>query len=460
MNSHKTANTHLRSPFPYCVLVILMGACGYVQAQDSATTSQLETNQAPQTNEPASDRKADLRESIESYRRALNDLSGIYDQSTSELYLSLASAYSELEEFQQAGSAYNEALQSLRISDGLYSELQLRVLSQYTADATLAEDWIQVDNNLYLAHMIARQIYAKTDPRYVEQASRFASWKIRAYQYQLYERGNEESVQEAVEVYTDLIAALSPDTEDYHSTLARYSSAKGLAHYYSALYLESIDWDDFPGVGVDTINQQVCHQEVEIVNGRQVTRTVCENRRMPNPDYFESRVRARNSALTTSIASMRSGFAEAIEIIEAKPNVTVEEIAIAILNLGDINFLVQDFRRANDQYGRVEELLNTRDVPESLRLELIGRPRKIMQGILADLPIDGNLAREAATGVVSFDLSAEGGIRNVSITGSGADIEEANRAVVMKKLQRSIYRPVIAQGEAINSHVVIAASDL
>lgn len=94
MNSHKTANTHLRSPFPCCVLVILMGACGYVQAQDSATTSQLETNQALHTNEPASDRKAALRESIESYRRALDDLSGIYDQSTSELYLSLASAMS------------------------------------------------------------------------------------------------------------------------------------------------------------------------------------------------------------------------------------------------------------------------------------------------------------------------------------------------------------------------------
>jgi len=69
-------------------------------------------------------------------------------------------------------------------------------------------------------------------------------------------------------------------------------------------------------------------------------------------------------------------------------------------------------------------------------------------------------SREAATGVVSFDLSAEGGIRNVSITGSGADIEEANRAAVMQKLRRSIYRPAIAQGETVDSHVVIAAGDL
>jgi len=47
-----------------------------------------------------------------------------------------------------------------------------------------------------------------------------------------------------------------------------------------------------------------------------------------------------------------------------------------------------------------------------------------------------------------------------SITGSGADIEEADRVAVMQKLRRSIYRPAIAQGETVDSHVVIAAGDL
>ena len=120
---------------------------------------------------------------LASYEQAAAEFNGVYDEATSEILVGLASTYEELGNFEEANRIYGEALQSLRIITGLYSEPQLVLLDRFTISTAREKNWVQVESNLNLSSHIASRLYDKSDPRYVGVASRLASWNIKAYQY-------------------------------------------------------------------------------------------------------------------------------------------------------------------------------------------------------------------------------------------------------------------------------------
>ena len=142
---------------------------------------------------------------------------------------------------------------------------------------------------------------------------------------------------------------LSPTSDNYTERMASYMSAKGLAHYYIALYTATIPLDDFPASGNEFITIQRCRQEVVIENGRRVVIQVCEEEEILNPDYFVSRQIEKDTMVQSHLGRMRSSFTEAVDILEADPQATIEQRAIADLNLADMNFLIQEYGRANSQ---------------------------------------------------------------------------------------------------------------
>ena len=436
-------------------LTLHYSAVGY--AQNSPDPS------LPQVDAPLQNHEleiAELSRTVERYRQTLADFNGVYDASTGEIFWSLANAYFELANFAAASSTYAEALLALRIRTGLYTQQQLDLLEQYTSSSTSEKNWVQVDNNLQLSTHIAGRIYDRNDNRYTATANRLASWKIRAYQDGIYRDRNDNSLQEAIRIYARLIDDLPQSDADYGSKLATYLSAKGIAHYYSALYTSTIALADFPASASETLIRQRCYQVIEIIDGQRVVTIVCEDEEIPNPQYFVSKQLEKNAVIQSQIASMRRSFRQAVEAIETKPDATVEEIAVAILNLGDMNFLAQEYDRANAQYARAYELLSADGVSAELRDKLLGEPKKVMQGILAVSPLDTAAAASIPTGIVSFDVSIRGDIRNISVSGRSVDLEDANTELVMAKLRQSTYRPKIADGLPTDSRLRISATDL
>ena len=96
-------------------------------------------------------RQAQIAANIAQYQQDLIGLGGVYSRVTTELNLSLADAYLELDDFDRALEAYGEALQSVRISNGLYSEEQLPLLELFATGSMRAQDWEKTENNLHLA---------------------------------------------------------------------------------------------------------------------------------------------------------------------------------------------------------------------------------------------------------------------------------------------------------------------
>ena len=437
------------TPIQLIAMVFLINQAVFVYAQNSTDQTQFQASS-----------NSELVQSIDRYEQALVNFNGIYDQSITEAYLGLANANSELGNFEEANRVYGEALQSIRITNGLYAEQQLALLELYTMSASFERDWTQVDNNLNLSSHIASRIYENNDPRYLDAVSQFASWKIRSHERDIYGDRNDISLREAIELYEDLIAGLLPASAHYSERLASYLSAKGMAHYYSALYTASISLSDFPSSVSEFITIQRCRQEVEIVDGRRVVVQVCEQEEIVNPEYFVGKQIEKDTMVQSRLSQMRNSFRRAADTVVADPQATLEQRARAILNLGDINFLIQEYGRANTQYSRVDELLSTDGVLNGLRDRLIGESKQVMVGVLDELPFDAELDSASPIGIVSFDVTRTGDIQNINIAGSFAALEDSNQALVMEKLSQSVYRPKIVEGRPIESRLRVSADDL
>ncbi len=408
---------------------------------------------------PEDPRELEITASIAQYERDLIGLGGAYNRISTELNLSLAEAYIELEDFGRAMDAYAEALQSIRISSGLYSEEQLPILEQFSAGAIRAQDWSRTESNLHLAYSIAEQLYQVDDPRFGEIATRYADWKVRAYQGDLLPPQENNPIDESIEIYDSIISAISPDSENYHDNLIDLLSAKGLAHYYSALYVDDSELEDFQGTANETVNQQVCVSRPRMINGVVTYVRVCRTEHAPNPEYFESRARTKSRQLGSNLKAMRESYQQVVETLEDKPEVTPLEIAHAILSLGDINLLINDLEAANTQYTRAYQYLAMENVSQSLRDQVFSRPQKALEVVLARFSTEDE-NDIALSGIVTFSVSKEGKIADARIAGEESDIEEPNRSLVVEKLQSSFFRPAIVDGVAVDSEISMLAADL
>ena len=404
-------------------------------------------------------RQAQIAANIAQYQQDLIGLGGVYSRVTTELNLSLADAYLELDDFDRALEAYGEALQSVRISNGLYSEEQLPLLELFATGSMRAQDWEKTENNLHLAYSLAKQLYEADDPRYSETASRYADWKVRAYQGSLLSPRERNPLNESIEIYDSIVASLSHDSENYHNELINILSAKGLAHYYSALYVDDAELEDFSRIGAATVNQRICRSRPRTINGVTTYVTVCNDERAPNPDYFESRNRAKSRQLESNLRYMRESYQQIVEILSEEAEITPLEIVEAMLNLGDINLLINDLERANSEYSRAFQLLESENVSQSVRNQVFNRPRKALEDVLARFNQD-EFDDIALSGVVTFSVSSEGKIANARISGEESDLADPNRSLVISKLQSSFYRPAIVDGVAVDSELSIPASEL
>lgn len=112
----------------------------------------------------------------------MSKLNNSYDETTSEVFLALAGIQHELGDFELANRSYLEAIQVLRVSQGLNSEAQLSVMEAFNDSLYAQQSWEQLDSNLHLANHIAGKLFDPQDPRYITSATSLASWKIKAYQ--------------------------------------------------------------------------------------------------------------------------------------------------------------------------------------------------------------------------------------------------------------------------------------
>lgn len=416
---------------------------------------------APAVAQTSSQQRAnDLGNQEARYQQAIAILNGSYDESSSEMFLSLANVQNEMGEYAQANANYQEAIQALRITQGLYSEDQLQVMDAFNASLLEQEEWEQLDANLHLAQHISSKLFEPQDPRYIARATRLASWKIKAYQTGIYRADDDRSVQEAAKIFRRLAENVPETDPDYNEKRADYFSAKGLAHFYSAAYVAELPLESFRGNATSSGSQSQCFSMVMSVDGPAPPRSVCQGGDAVDPEIFVAQQRAKNETVRRHLADMRESFSDAIRALELEPTVTLRRLADAVLHLGDASLLAQDYPRANSQYARAWELLSRDGESLALRDQLLGAPVKVMQDVLDELLIDQIADENMPEGTIAFDVTVRGEIENIGIQGNSAELDKEHLGAIAIKLDQSTYRPKISDGKPVKSRLTVSVADL
>lgn len=396
----------------------------------------------------------------EQYQEQINSLGGNYENDSSEVFLSLAGVQVELGNYDEANHNFREAIQALRVTQGLYSEDQLNIVKRFNAALFQQQDWEQLDSNLHLANHIAGKLFDKRDARYVESATNLATWKIKAYQTAVYRAGDDRSVQEATKIYADLIQSLPPEDPSSNGKRANYFAAQGLAYYYSAQYVADLDLDEFKANVPATGAQLQCYPLVMSADGPQPVRSACQGADASDPEIFAAQQRAKNDTVRRHIASMRKSFGLAVDALESQSNVSPQIMASAILRLGDAGLLAQDYVRANTQYAKAWELLSVDGESIALRDQLMGSPVQVMRGVLDDFFVSDLASSSDLNGIISFEVTERGEIQNIGIKGSDADLVKENLGTIAIKLDQTTFRPKIDNGKPVLSRLTLDVAEL
>lgn len=420
-------------------VALLTGICGYSPLLAQSRTERLTTR-------------------IADYEQAIAGLDGSYTPASAEVFQAMAQARAELGDYEAAAANYREALQALRIHEGLASESQLEILDPFSDTLFKASQWRELDTTYHLAHDLTVRLYGADDPRSRTAAQRLASWKIRAFQTHVFRPHGDRSVQEAAEIYRVLLRDL-PESPQSETRRAALLSAQGLAHFYAARHVTNIPVSEFQRLVPQTLSFQQCVPLVMSVDGAQPSASACHANQVADPEYFAAQQREKNNLVRRHLGNMRQSFMEAIEAVESDSTATLRERVNAILNLGDANLLAEDYQRARSQYARAWDML-TEAGAIALRQDLLDQPVKALSGILAELPFDRELQQPSLPGMVSFDVTERGEIVNIDVQGAPETMNRENIGAIAMRLDQSVYRPRLVDGRPVVARLTVAASEL
>ncbi|GJM14408.1 MAG: hypothetical protein DHS20C12_28110 [Pseudohongiella sp.] len=409
----------------------------------------------------ATDVTTALEQTLEDYQAQLAQSNGVYNETSKEIHLGMAAAYTELGNLEEAANSLNEALQAERVNGGLYSAAQLRILELSLSNAIQREQWQKVDDFFQLRGHLASKVYPPADPRYAELRSELADWSLVAYQLELIPSANIDAVQQAVEIYDDIAENLAQqNTGDIPRLVARTHMMRGIAYYHSAIYADGLSLNSFFSEVEDTQTIRDCVTETVVIRGRPVTQTKCTYTDVPNPGRFTDRQRQKLELIDQSIRAMHSHLRSAIEIVEADPGASVTDRALAHLALADAEFRTGNLQRANLQYRQVGDIMNAHPNDEVHQLIRLDKPGKLFsQSYSAHRELLERVL-PTPTGILKFDISRSGEISNMVINGGRADRSPENVERVSKHFSYIAYRPAIVDGRAVASSFEGPASEL
>jgi len=234
-----------------------------------------------------------------------------YSADLAEAYLGLAGTLETLRLYEEASVTYEKALQTVRVSNGLYSLEQIPVLEALLSNAETTANWKSVDSNLHLISHIARKSFLPGDPRRTAALTRLSAWKTRASTESLLS-GFRNSAQEAVNLMTSEIRLLEGLENRDETGLQLASLYLGEARAKLGLAREILErpLSDYSTGASDTITTQRCYA-VRLPDG--TYRQVCETVEMPNLDFYIDPSNRKYQDVSRNLVDTRKAITQAYE---------------------------------------------------------------------------------------------------------------------------------------------------
>ena len=185
-----------------CLLTLIFLPCSLNAAEnidenDSSKTVQETAEQSEDATMPAEseaviplspEQQEKIQQALsnrEQYTQLINQLeleagADAYRPKLSQAYMDLGLTLQVLEQHDEATEAFDKALQSVRISDGLNSALQLPMLQELYNSNLARADWEGADLYAHLMFYVARKSFAAGDERRLAALEQMGNWKLKA----------------------------------------------------------------------------------------------------------------------------------------------------------------------------------------------------------------------------------------------------------------------------------------
>lgn len=334
------------------------GHSGADLAADSAGDAVVDEPQLSEEEQKAQDETRALEISRELSLRlvAIEELQsqgGIYDPTLREAYADLAAFYQEIEDFESADDLYDDALQVVRITSGLFSEEQIPIINELIATNIKMKDWQEVDDFQELKLHISGRIYRHSDTNYLTMANAYGAWKLELMRGNLLEqnyRGLSNTATDLSRFYDRIIADADSGAETpplqmiglvYNKTQADLALARAVANTPSSA---------FEGT-VNRYETQTRCQNVRSATGELVRQ--CVNVQVENPRYRQSQRDAKQFAVNRHTRAI----VRAIERLEAIHDQPTGMSAQQIRDLEDQIVLLRNQSEVLLRAGRRQILL-------------------------------------------------------------------------------------------------------
>ncbi len=338
----------LRSHYLWLTLVLL-APLSVLQAENAALQETPATDViAPEAPDPALAREAEQRldQLISEY--------GPYDPALLEVMSDLGAYYTAIEDHERAAGFYQDALQLVRVTEGLYSPRQLQILPLLIDSLEASAQWQDVDDFQHLSFFTQSRLHAPDSDEYLDSLHRYASWKLRAWQRQLvndrsfspYDEPSE--LREVWTLYDAVLDSRYPNAEAADPQKVEILYGRALAEMEIARHFVSMPAWLTESREPRYIMREVCSTVTTSSGARQ---RVCSVERVPNPEYRrgqseEHRIRIDrvNQRLARTVSEMEALMSQEVGAEQALWHSDMSD-RLAVLNK-EVDTLVRQSRRA------------------------------------------------------------------------------------------------------------------
>lgn len=262
-----------------------------------------------------------LIQQAEAIQRQLEQLragSSTYSPALIEIHQDLGRTYMELQQYDDAQQYLLQALQLMRVNDGLYSAGQVRVLEELIKANEGLEAWEEVDDYQHLLFLVRSRLHEAGSEEHVDALLALSRWRIQAARYGLLARGGAPfNVSLLQEMQYQQDAALGSARERGH-----------VRQQWDVLYTQALTDIEV----VRQLNQRGLMEFAAMSEPRYVTRTVCRtvpdgdgarqvcwNQTVNNPDYYRSAQDERRGYLERARSRIQGSLRELEALLVENP---------------------------------------------------------------------------------------------------------------------------------------------
>lgn len=371
---------------------------------------------------------------------------GAFDPQLGEQLLALGLLHKKLGQYDEAGKELERSLHIKRVNEGVDNITQLPVLDALIDVNTAAGKWEELDRNYDLLLQVAQRNLGSGDASVITNIKRVGEWKLAAYNNDLLKKKPERILADIIDIYESTIKIMEDlyGKNDYR--LIEPLSSLSLAHYLQFKEIRKKSLGDFQGTMDRSGYRTVCY----MIPTRNGLVRVCSLEPVPDPTYYFSRQTSKNTSLSNQMNGVTSPLNRIIKIIGKKPPMPPQELADALVDVGDWYFLLNMQDAAMKSYKYAFQLLQEYKSETDGIDKLFGRPARI-PSIPGDSDINDGFTADKDDPYVrlSLDVGTDGKPTNINVIEEGNTRNFIARKRAKAQVKSWLFRPRFEDGEPV-----------